>query len=360
MMPFAETERDLATLEDLGPLVEDEEYHRATPCVRLTFVSDGNLADRNAQLDGWLARAAELVHPEVKLYGGQGAAFPASQRRKPKPSDWALFDGLSDRLAADMRKDAEESQYAIPQESGSFFFGDSLTDGHSATRFYMMGSHPWRVSLALSLPLWRQKSAEMDALVEDLAALGDVYDSGGYGFAMNLWPTSYAEEQDKLYYPISQRFRLIDMVDPQIWRDSKLDALGPGGVPVAPLPPPLLYPIMPWTLLGKAALEALEIPLQAIRDLAPEVYAVQEYEYGFLIKLWPGPVLGDVNAGTDLAPAQALGRVLAPAILAAAEGFGKRGIARIGWPENKAAWYRRFVPTRDHDPLDEVGLGGRS
>ena len=113
-MPFAETERDLATLEDLGPLVEDEEYHRATPCVRLTFVSDGNLADRNAQLDGWLARAAELVHPEVKLYGGQGAAFPASQRRKPKPSDWALFDGLSDRLAADMRKDAEESQYAIP------------------------------------------------------------------------------------------------------------------------------------------------------------------------------------------------------------------------------------------------------
>ena len=129
---------------------------------------------------------------------------------------------------------------------------------------------------------------------------------------------------------------------------------------MAPLPPPLLYPIMPWTLLGKAALEALDIPLQAIRDLAPEVYAVQEYEYGFLIKLWPGPVLGDVNAGTDLTPAQALGRVLAPAILAAAEGFGKRGIARIGWPENKAAWYRRFVPTRDHDPLDEVGLGGRS
>lgn len=360
MRHSAETAQDLATLEDLGPLVENEEYHRATPCVRLTFVSDGNLADRNARLDDWLARAAELARPEVKLYGGQGAAFPTSQRRKPKPSDWALFDGLSDRLAADMRQRTENDQYDIPQESGSVFFGDSLSDGDSATRFYMMGSHPWRVSLALSLPLWRQKAAEMDALVEDLAALGNVYDSGGYGFAMNLWDAPLDEMEDRLYYPISQRFRLIDMVDPQIWRDSKLDALGPGGVPVAPLPPPLLYPIMPWTLLGKAALEALDIPLQAIRDLAPEVYAVQEYEYGFLIKLWPGPVLGDVNAGTDLTPAQALGRVLAPAILPAAERFAKSGIARIGWPENKAAWYRRFVPARDRDPLDEVGLGGRS
>lgn len=359
-MSFADTERDLGTLEDLGPLVEDEEYHRATPCVRLTFVSDGNLTERSARLDDWLARAAQLVRPEVKLYAGQGQAFPRSQRRKPKEADWALFDGLSERLTNDMHEESAESPYAIPQESGSFFFGDSLTDGESATRFYMMGSHPWRVALALSLPLWRQKAAEMDALVEELAALGNVYDSGGYGFAMNLWATPYDENQDQLYYPISQRFPLIDMVDPQIWRESKLDALGPGGKPIAPLPRPVLYPIMPWTLLGKATLEALDIPLQAIRDLAPEVYAVQEYEHGFLIKLWRGPVLGDVNAGADLSPALALGRVLAPAILPAADIFAARGIARVGWPESKAAWYRRFVPARGTDPLDEVGLGGAS
>ena len=354
----AETERDLATLAAIGPVIEDQEYHRATPCVRLTFVSDGNLSDRSARLDAWLARAAELARPEVAVYGGEGQSMPYASRRKPKPADWALFDGLGQRLADELARDAQDNPLSIPQESGSFFFGDTLTHGASATRLYALGSHPWRFSLSLSLPLWQQNAAAMDQLVEDLAALGDICDSGGYGFAMNLWDNAQDEDEDRLFLPISQRFRLIDMIDPQLWRDSKLEALGPGGTPVAPLPAPLLYPIMPWTLLGKAALAAHGIPFQALRDIAGQVWQLQEFEHGFLVKLWPCPVLGDMNTDPDLAPAFALGRVLAPAILASLDRFGRGHMARLGWPENKAAWYRRFVDLDAPDALAEAGLGG--
>lgn len=350
-----DTKRDLDVLADLGPLVENAEYHRATPCVRFTFVVDGNLADRSAVVDDWLKRAAELARPEVELYGGSGQTIPYSQRRRPKPNDWALFDGFSQRLKAEMLEKAEKRPARIPQESGSFFFGDTMTHGASATRFYAMGSHPWRFSLSLSLPLWQQQSVAMDKLVEDLAALGDVYDSGGYGFAMSLWDNAQPDRENTLYLPISQRFRLIDMIDPQLWRDSKLDSLGPGGKQTGPLPKPLLYPIMPWTLLGKAALEANDISLQSIRDIAPEVYELQEYEAGFLVKLWSGPVLGDVNTDPDLSAAYALGDVLAPAILGNLDRMTHGLMARLGWPEDKAAWYRRFV---DLDPPDELAKAG--
>lgn len=359
MALLAETERDLAVLTEIGPLVENGEYFRATPCVRLTFIVDGNLTERAERLDDWLKRAAELARPEVEVYGGSGQTIPYAQRRRPKPTDWSLFDGFSQRLADDLASGTEHNPNSIPQESGSFFFGDTLTHGASATRFYAMGSHPWRFSLSLSLPLWQQQAGAMDKLVEDLAALGDVYDSGGYGFAMNLWDNAQPDREDALYLPISQRFQLVDIIDPQLWRDSKLESLGPGGKPVEPLPKPLLYPIMPWTLLGKAALEANDIPLQSVRDIAADVFELQESEAGFLVKLWAGPLLGDVNTDPDLSPAFALGRVLAPAILGNLDRMEHGDMARLGWPENKAAWYRRFVDLEPPDELEKAGFGDK-
>ena len=62
----AETERDLATLAAIGPVIEDQEYHRATPCVRLTFVSDGNLSDRSARLDAWRDALSASIPEEPK------------------------------------------------------------------------------------------------------------------------------------------------------------------------------------------------------------------------------------------------------------------------------------------------------
>lgn len=343
-----ETARDLDVLREYPPIVdtdgEDTQWLRATPCVRLTFVADGNMTDRSGRLDDWLARAADIVRPEVKLYGGAGQQIPSSSRRRPKPTDWALFDGLSDRLAADLQAERASSDPGIPQESGSFFFGDSLSSGHSGTRFFALWSFPWRVTVSLSLGLWREKAEEMDALVEDLAALGDVYDSGGYGFAMNCFRPPEDGWARRLYQPVSERFRLLDLVEPEVWRETKLDSLGAKGVQIAPFPAPVLYPIMPWMLLGKATLADAGIAEQAIRDLSPDVHEVVEHEGGFLLKLWPSPVLGDRDGDSDLSPARAVGRALAPAISAGAERFGRSRIAHIGAPEEREAWYRRFLP----------------
>lgn len=344
-----ETARDLDVLQNHPPIVdtdgEDAQWLRATPCVRLTFIADGNMTDRSARLDNWLAQAAELVRPEVTLYGGAGQQIPFSSRRRPKPTDWALFEGLSDRLAADLRAQRASTDLSIPQESGSFFFGDSLTDGRSATRFFALWSFPWRVAVSVSLDLWREKADEMDALVEELAALGDVYDSGGYGFAMNWFRPAEDDWARRLYQPVSERFRLLDLADPQDWRQTKLDSLGAKGVQIAPFPSPVLYPIMPWMLLGKATLADAGIPEPAIRDLAADVHEVVEHEGGFLIKLWASPVLGDRDGDTDLSPAFAVGRALAPAISEGAERFGRSRIAHIGDRREREAWYRRFLPS---------------
>ena len=354
------TARDLDTFRAHGPLYEGEDskdYPRGQPCVRLSFVTDGNLTERDARLDEWLARAAELARPEVKLYGGGGESFPSSQRRRPKASDWALFDGLSDRLAEELRMGLLEEPQSIPQEAGSCFFGDSLGEGESATRFFMIGSHPWRVSLALSLDLWAQNAAEMDTLVEDLAVLGDVYDSGGYGFAMNFWTNSHGFDQYRLLHPVSQRFALIDMINPQRWPRHRLESLGAGGKQIAPFDPPLLYPIMPWNLFSTAALRSWGIAPQTIRALSAEVHEVQEHEHGFLVKLWPGPILGMPD--TDLAPARALARALAPALVGAQERIDWSFPALLGWSDVASAWYRRFVPGHEQEWAATVGLGNR-
>ena len=69
-----ETARDLDVLQNYPPIVdtdgEDARWLRATPCVRLTFVADGNMTDRSARLDDWLASRPGLRPARGKCMKG--------------------------------------------------------------------------------------------------------------------------------------------------------------------------------------------------------------------------------------------------------------------------------------------------
>lgn len=341
---MTEADRDLQTLIDLGPIVLDD-FVIATPAVRLDMLFEGPLSERKGKLDPLFAQALSLMEPELTVYGGEGP-FAQSTGRKPKPSDMDQLGRLSEILAGAEAESAAENAEQMAylrgeglepdpanfkaRDHGALLVSDAFPLNLSGTHLQMIASAEWRVSLSFSLSLYQQKKPEILALCEAIFASG-VAETGNFGFAYNFG-TAAAVEQDarKELRPRTQRFQMLNMIEACAVQYSDVFEDKKG-----------LYPMGSWTYHDKAMLAKYRIKEDQLTGLEGTVHAVREAEHGVLAKLTAEPTLGDLNHQADLAPAFALGQVMARA-MEKAELNSLSGL-RIGGQADRWAHYMRFA-----------------
>lgn len=360
--------RDVAMLEAMVPIAgESPEFVEATPCMRIEFTADDNLSAYPGSLDGVLTRAFDLIGPELTFYGAEDREFhdvqrrrisvglPASRRRKPRPTDRESLATLSEIMSRVEAASTAENQWFMEElrsdgsdidpanfpatDGGSLCLSDAFPTHLSGSHIMFSGSMPWRFSLSFSLPCWRANAAAIMDLVRDLAQTG-CFDSGCFGFALNTGESGNQDMGERFFRPMTDRFPLLTIGNPlgMNLTDRNDERWGKRG---------WLYPPGASSFIARHKLARYGIDPAALRGLAGTVASVEEFEHAFLIRLWDWPLLGDANWGTDLAPARALARAVAPTLRkAGAEGkigSGLGGIA-VGYEADILAWYQRFLP----------------
>lgn len=348
---MSEHERDLDYLSSIGAIFEDPDVVEATPSIAIRFTADGCLSTFPGRLDEVLARAHDLIAPTATFYGAEqrdGLGFPKSRGRRPRPRDRDCFADVSaimrtvelahreamrrrrrHLLDQGMRPEFDPETMRV-QDGGSIGLLEAFPIERGGSHIVMAGSAPWRVSIGFGLDLYRQRHEEIDRLAEDIAATG-AFDSGCYGFALNVNGDAGEDLQRRLFRPLAARFPLLNPVDVLTMPITTLDT---GDVFT-------LFPIGSWYFVAKPVVARFRISEEAVRALASEIFAVIEHPHSFLLKLYEQPVLGDGAQGADLRPAIAVSKALAPGFLHP-EAWRLFGMS-VGGPDDRLAWYRRFL-----------------
>ena len=346
--------RDFKTLSDLNPVAENPDFPVATACVRIELSADGPLSSFPGMLDDILGRAYDLIEPTTTFYGAEqlhGLGFPPSRGRKPRTSDRASFANITALMAqvqaadkADsterfeallaMGQNPDAAAFVDPLDGGNAIITDAFPLHQSGSHILVSGPQPWRVSLSFSLPIWQKKHAEIMSIAEDLAATA-VFDSGAFGFGLNPGDT-LQEVAERVFLPMTRRFRMLSVNDVRSMRLTRF-----GGRTGAEYDARLVYPISSWFYISRACMARHKIAKADIDGLNGRVHEVVEHAHSYLIKLWPLPILGDVNWQADMAPARALARALEPGMRG--EGWGGLAGITVGYDADRIAWYRRFL-----------------
>lgn len=334
---------DLETLRGLTLTSDDGRYTKATPCVRIDWLCDSPLSTRPDGLDALLTQAAKLIGDSFTFYGSEGP-WAYSRKRKPKPSDTEQLGRTSELLLAVSEKDRIERQSFADQQAqrgekpgetdiqgqdgGSLCLSDAFPMAQSGSHVQLLGYGDWRMSLSFSLDVYEAMKPDILKLAEQVFASG-IPQTGNFGYALNS-NLQLDNEARALVQPMTRRFPLLSPIEAGVlkWSNPFEGRRG-------------LYPINSWTYHDKALLKSLRIKDDKMRALKDKVHDVQETEHGFLIKLFPEPILGDRNHGADLSPAYALGRVLEPAMrqgdLSSLVGI------RVGPQADRWTWHMRFA-----------------
>lgn len=274
------------------------------------------------------------------FYGGSGA-FPASKGRKPRSSDLALPGQIAELMQRSYEADAEgckarmaqlrdqgitpdESAF-MPHDHGTLFLGDAFPPDQSGNHIQLLGYGigGWRIGLSFALDTYQRHKNRVFALAEAVHGSG-MPDTGCFGFAYNTARLTEAHQLHH-YQPLTRRFRMISMTESaQI--DTQEDR-------------PQLYPINSWVYLSKARAALCQISEDAVRGLEGQIHALHENDTGFLIKLFPEPILGDLHQTCDLAPARAVGKLFDRCY---ADRPIYRGIS-LGHQADILRWLRRFA-----------------
>ncbi len=336
---------DLEFLRSLDFRSECGRYIFATPCVRADWLVDGPLSKRPGQLDTVLEHAMDLMADRFSFYGGE-MDFAHSRGRKPKASDIAQPGMISEIMAKSESRSKEEKaarmkhlrEQGLSPDPANFIAKDSgtigLTDAFplqsSGCHFQALGFGSWRMTLSFSLDLYEEKANEILSLIDALFATG-VPETGHFGFALNNEAGDINFDYVREFKALTKRFELLSPISAGRlnWSNTFNDGVG-------------LYPISSWTYHDKDLLTRLGACHRDIRGLEKDVYEIIESEHGFLIKLFPEPILGERMHNGDLAPADAVGKLLTTAM--------KRsnlasfcGISVSSEIADRKAWYMRFA-----------------
>lgn len=334
-----EAERDLTELRRIGQIIKDDTVY-ATPSVRLDLWARAPLSGRGLPLDGLFSEAASIMESAFSFYGGSGA-FPASKGRKPRSSDLALPGQIAELMQKSYQANAEECKEQVarlraqgitpdesafmPYDHGTLFLGDAFPPEESGNHIQLLGYGigGWRIGLSFALDTYQRHKDRVLALAEAVHGSG-VPETGCFGFAYNTARLTEAHHLHH-YQPLTRRFRMISMTE-----SAQIDTQENR---------PQLYPINSWVYLSKARAALCQIPEDAVRELKGEIHALHENDMGFMIKLTPEPILGDLCHTPDLAPARAAGELFDRCY---ANRPIYRGI-RLGHQADILSWLRRFT-----------------
>lgn len=342
---------DINTLREIGS-VKDRTYTKASFAVRIDFHFGAPLHTRPAALDPFLVRAADIIGPKIKKYGGTGG-FAVSRGRKARAEDIAQLNSVSALMRVDYEEDEKETiatrrqveahsgkptrdEHFKPVDSGSFFLGDTYSLEESENHIIMKGNGDWGVSLSFGIDIWEERCAEICDLAEDIFLSG-VASSGTFGYALNLREWSSLEEGDLYFRPVVARFQMLNPVQPATLRFDPRISRG-------------VFPPGCWYVLEDAWARQNGIDPADVGRLAGHVHAVQRGANGHLIKLWELPTLADKEMTPDIAPAKALSAFLLPAFdgayierpIEGRVGNHYRGLV-IGEGEAARTFYLRFL-----------------
>lgn len=343
--------RDLETLMTVGPLMNGDVVE-ATPCVRLDLHTSGPLSARPGKLDKMLEQAAALMCPTLAFYAAQGQDFLSSSGRKPRDTDIAQLGNFSAMMAtceareakeiAENRADIEEltgqktnDADFVPTDHGMLLLSDARRIQESGSHIQMKGVGDWRISIGFSLKLYQERQADILSCVDAVFASG-VAESANFGFACSAREGASEDQYRRICQPLIRRFQLLNLVQSAgLNFGSRSQERG-------------IAPLGAWYTIDKTTALAHGVGLNELRNLT--VYDLMETKTTFIIKLYPKPTLGDLNHQADLAPAYALGAVLAPAFAKASspEGNGRwrtHSLSAIAVGEQADRWdyYQRFT-----------------
>ena len=346
-------ELDIKTLNEIGQ-VRHRSYTIASFAVRIDFHFSAPLHMRPVKIDPFLERAAEIIRPEIKKYGGSGC-FAPSCGRKASVADIEQLSNVSTLMKLDFEADQNDiilrrqhierhtgkptlSENFIAVDSGSLFLGDTYSLEESKSHIILKMNGDWSVSLSFGIDIWENRHAEICALAEDIFTSG-IAVSGTFGYALNVREWFRREEGDLYLQPLVARFRMLNPIQPATLGFSPLDSRG-------------VFPVGCWYVLEDAWARENGIDPQAFETLVKKVHSVQRTANGYLFKLWGLPTLGDTNTCPDFGPARALSNALLPAfdgayVEPAMEGKGRkpnsyRGVV-VGEGNAAEAFYRRFL-----------------
>lgn len=359
--------RDLALIERLNPLSDDPDFPEASFCLRLDASIEGNLSARPPGLANLLLGAYDLMQAHLVYYAAEAMyyeaadgsfarhGFPDSSGRKLRRADRdtlaRIVDLAAETEAADRADQAlrvaalqaagltpDPAAFGRARDGGSIVLADAWPL-HLAQNLILLkknGSECWSLSVGFSPVLWREQAPAIQALVARFAASG-VCDSGCFGFALNSWD-SLEEVAERLFRPVAERFAMINPMEPGDLcltrrfhdRDRTFDTFMP-------------VPVGAWTILSRSLLDTAPEGIDLPAALAGTGAVIEASDTGVLVRLWPDPVLGDVNHATSCAPARALHRALAP--LRAGKSTAWATALRVGFEADRIAWLTRLEGT---------------
>lgn len=348
---MSDFDRDLETLAEIGPISEGEFCH-ATPCLRIDLTCPAPLSARPGRLDEPLVKALSIMDKSITFYGGEGEEFAASKGRKARTSDKEQLQHLSKLMQRSENADYEETQATIrslraqgiepnldamapPSDSGNLILSDDFPVQMSANHIILRGNGAWGISVSFSLTNAQANKGDVLAIIEELMMSG-IATSASAGFCYNTSDTLPLSFHETYYMPPTRRFRLLNTSNPAQCRFMHDDK----GV----------VPLNSWYWLDKKNALRNGISEDAIRGLSDKVFDISETPDGFMIKLYPEPILGDLNQGFDPSSALAVGALLESAFK---EPTALRGIP-MGEQADKVAWLRRFGPDFATDAASDI------